>query len=81
MPAPSYAIFDGRRPLVDRYQTKRVRIGFNDIEREKLKLLPAVFETQTAPQTNKSVDDIMAPLTAPAKPAAATTDAKMPIAD
>lgn len=38
-----------------------------DIEREKLKLMPAALEP-TATQTNKSVDEIMAPLGSSAKP-------------
>ena len=38
-PAPLYAIFDGRRPLLDRHQTKCVGIGLDDIEREKLRIL------------------------------------------
>lgn len=38
------------------------------IEREKLALMPAVYDTPAKPTTTKSVDDIMAPL-APAKPA------------
>jgi hypothetical protein len=38
-PAPLYSIFDGRRPLLDRHQTKRVGIGLDDIEREKLRTL------------------------------------------
>ena len=56
-----------------------------DVEREKLKLLPATFDAPTAPAASgKSVDDIMAPLNAPAKPAkpeGSKTDAKMPLAD
>jgi chromosome segregation ATPase len=56
-----------------------------DVEREKLKLMPVVRDTPAAPATsNKSVDDILAPLTAPAKPAkpeASKTDAKVPMAD
>ncbi len=56
-----------------------------DVEREKLKLLPAAFDAPTAPAASgKSVDDIMAPLNAPAKPAkpeGSKTDAKMPLAD
>jgi chromosome segregation ATPase len=45
-----------------------------EIEREKLKLLPATLESP--PQTNsntKSVDDIMAPLTQPTKPTGGST--------
>jgi chromosome segregation ATPase len=47
-----------------------------DVEREKLKLLPAAFDTPAAssPNAGKSVDDIMAPVNgtkpAPAKPTA-----------
>ncbi|QJW97366.1 hypothetical protein [Frigoriglobus tundricola] len=56
-----------------------------DVEREKLKLLPAAFDAPVAPvASSKSVDDIMAPLNAPAKPAkpeGSKTDAKMPLAD
>jgi len=57
-----------------------------DVEREKLKLMPAVIETPAAPSSSgKSVDDIMAPLNTPAKPAAkpegSKTDTKVPLAD
>lgn len=57
-----------------------------DVEREKLKLMPSVLDTPAAPAaSSKSVDDIMAPLNAPAKPAAkpeaSKTDAKVPLAD
>jgi chromosome segregation ATPase len=42
-----------------------------EIEREKLKLLPAAFDNPAKSAAgSKSVDDIMAPLAAPAKPAA-----------
>jgi len=42
-----------------------------DVEREKLKLMPVVNDPPATPSTNgKSVDDILAPLNAPAKPAA-----------
>ena len=45
------------------------------IEREKLKLLPAALEAPTSGAATKSVDDIMAPLAAPAaKPAKANGD-------
>lgn len=41
-----------------------------DVEREKLKLMPAALEPAPAVPTNtKSVDDILAPLNKPAKPA------------
>jgi chromosome segregation ATPase len=43
-----------------------------DVEREKLKLMPAALETSSATQSNKSVDQIMAPLSSPAK----STDTK-----
>jgi DNA repair exonuclease SbcCD ATPase subunit len=56
-----------------------------DVEREKLKLMPAALEPTPAPgASGKSVDDILAPLngTAPAKPAgAAKTESKLPMAD
>ena len=47
-----------------------------EIEREKLKLMPAALENPAVKAaTNKSVDDIMAPLSAPAtKPAGNTPD-------
>jgi chromosome segregation ATPase len=41
-----------------------------DVEREKLKLMPAVLDAQPSTAATKSVDDIMAPLNAP-KPAPA----------
>jgi len=49
-----------------------------EVEREKLKLLPAAFDNPTkSAASNKSVDDIMAPL-APAKPATGgKTEAKV----
>jgi len=40
-----------------------------EVEREKLKLMPAAFDPPAPAASTKSVDDIMAPLTAPAKPA------------
>ena len=57
-----------------------------EVEREKLKLMPAALDAPAAPAASgKSVDDIMAPLTAPAKPAVkpdgSKTDAKVPLAD
>jgi DNA repair exonuclease SbcCD ATPase subunit len=56
-----------------------------DVEREKLKLMPAALEPTPAPgASGKSVDDILAPLngTTPAKPAgAAKTESKLPMAD
>jgi len=57
-----------------------------DVEREKLKLMPAAFDAPAAPAASgKSVDDIMAPLNAaPAKPATkgdTKTDAKVPLVD
>ncbi len=55
-----------------------------EVEREKLKLMPVVLDPP-APATNgKSVDDIVAPLNAPAKPATkpeTKTADKMPLAD
>jgi len=50
-----------------------------DVEREKLKLMPAALDAPAATTGTKSVDDIMAPLAAPKAPAAeskskATTD-------
>jgi len=50
-----------------------------EIEREKLRLLPAVLETPAAATSNKSVDEIIAPLTAPAKSNGGKTEATMPI--
>jgi len=48
-----------------------------DVEREKLKLMPAAIEPTPAPAaSSKSVDDIMAPLNAP-KPAAKTEAPKI----
>jgi chromosome segregation ATPase len=41
-----------------------------EIEREKLKLLPSALEPSVTTYSSKSVDDIMAPLGAPAKTAA-----------
>jgi len=53
-----------------------------EVEREKLKLMPAVHETPAAPAAGgKSVDDIMAPLNPAAKPEGTKTDTKMPKAD
>jgi chromosome segregation ATPase len=55
-----------------------------DVEREKLKLMPSALENPAPATSSKSVDDIMAPLSAPAKPAkqeGTKTDAKMPLAD
>jgi len=57
-----------------------------DVEKEKLKLMPAAMETTPVPQANtKSVDDILAPLTAaPAKPATkpeGKTEGKVPVVD
>jgi chromosome segregation ATPase len=53
-----------------------------EVEREKLKLLPAAFDAPATPATSgKSVDDIMAPLKTPAKPEGAKADSKMPMAD
>jgi hypothetical protein len=37
--APLYTMFDERRPLLDKYQTKRVGIGLGEIEREYLRIL------------------------------------------
>ena len=44
-----------------------------DVEREKLKLMPQAMEPNTPPASTKSVDDIMAPLNAPAKNATPKT--------
>jgi chromosome segregation ATPase len=68
--------------MESKYQTDDTRLGKIkediralktkiEIEREKLKLLPAALETPAKVTSTKSVDDIMAPLTsAPAKPGA-----------
>ncbi len=51
-----------------------------EVEREKLKLLPTVFDTPAKATGAKSVEDIMAPLTAPAaKPVAGQADQKVPV--
>jgi hypothetical protein len=50
-----------------------------DIEREKLKLLPSTLEPSVTTYSSKSVDDIMAPLNAPAK--TATTGEKKPVVE
>jgi len=80
------------KQMESKYQTDDTRLGKikediralrtkMEIEREKLKLLPSVLEPATVP-TTKSVDDIMAPLTAPAKPATTTkAEPKMPSAE
>ena len=57
-----------------------------EVEREKLNLMPTALDAPVAPaSSSKSVDDIMAPLNAPAKPAAkpegSKTDVKVPLAD
>jgi chromosome segregation ATPase len=52
-----------------------------EVEREKLKLLPAIFETTDKASSTKSVDDIMAPLTAQPKPTSAKPEAKMPVVE
>jgi chromosome segregation ATPase len=55
-----------------------------DVEREKLKLMPAAMEPTPAPPTsNKSVDDILAPLNGPVPTTnpAPKTNAQMPLAD
>jgi len=59
-----------------------------DVEREKLKLMPAAFDAPAAPASGgKSVDDIMAPVTGSgpaktAKPAdTSKTETKLPLAD
>lgn len=74
--------------MESKYQTDDTRLGKikediralrtkMEVEREKLKLLPAALEAPVAPAAAaKTVEDIMAPLTAPAKPAAPT---KMPV--
>jgi DNA repair exonuclease SbcCD ATPase subunit len=41
-----------------------------EVEREKLKLMPSALDNPAPAASTKSVDDIIAPLTAPAKPAA-----------
>jgi chromosome segregation ATPase len=76
--------------MESKYQTDDTRLGKIkediralktkiEIEREKLKLMPTVFETPSKATSNKSVDDIMAPLSsAPAK-SAAGAEPKMPI--
>ena len=64
--------------MENKYQTDDTRLGKIkediralktkiDIEREKLKLLPAVLDTPSPAITNKSVDDIMAPLAGPSR--------------
>jgi chromosome segregation ATPase len=76
--------------MESKYQTDDTRLGKIkediralrtkiDIEKEKLKLLPAVLDTPTRSTSNKSVDDIMAPLAAPAKPAANNGEKQMPV--
>jgi DNA repair exonuclease SbcCD ATPase subunit len=56
-----------------------------DVEREKLKLMPVAMDpTPTTPANTKSVDDILGPLNAPAKPAKPEgnkTDTKVPDVD
>jgi len=56
-----------------------------DVKREELRLMPAALDAPVAPAAStESVDDIMAPLNAPAKPAkpeGPKTDAKLPMAD
>lgn len=54
-----------------------------DVEREKLKLMPAALDAPAPAASGKSVDDIMAPLNAKpaAKPDAPKTDAQTPRAD
>jgi chromosome segregation ATPase len=55
-----------------------------DVEREKLKLMPAALDSApAAPATDtKSVDDILAPLTAqPTKPATKPEGTKVPVVD
>ncbi len=48
-----------------------------DVEREKLKLMPAAFDTPAAATSGKSVDDIMAPVTG-SKPAQTGAAPKVP---
>jgi chromosome segregation ATPase len=66
--------------MESKYQTDDTRLGKikediralrtkMEVEREKLKLLPAALEEPAQPTGNKSVDDIMAPLAAPRVPA------------
>jgi len=51
-----------------------------DIEREKLKLLPSALEPSATAYSSKSVDDIMAPLSVPAK-SPTTGEPKMPVVE
>jgi chromosome segregation ATPase len=68
--------------MESKYQTDDSRLGKikediralrtkMEVEREKLKLLPAALEDPTPASGNKSVEDIMAPLAAPTQPTAA----------
>lgn len=78
--------------MESKYQTDDTRLGKIkedirtlktkiEIEKEKLKLLPTVLDTPQKATSNKSVEDIMAPLTAaPARPAASNQGA-MPLVD
>jgi len=70
--------------MENKYQTDDTRLGKIkediralktkiEIEREKLKLLPAVLDTPSKVTSNKSVDDIMAPLTGSSTSAAEKT--------
>jgi hypothetical protein len=77
--------------MENKYQTDDTRLGKIkediralktkiEIEREKLKLLPAVFDAPSKATSNKSVEDIMAPLAGtPTKSGAANSEATMPI--
>jgi len=51
-----------------------------DVEKEKLKLMPAALDAPTSSSASKSVDDIMAPLAAP-KPAATGSKSKTTTGD
>jgi len=77
--------------MESKYQTDDTRLGKikddiralktkMEIEREKLKLLPSALDTPVI-TTTKSVDDIMAPLVTPAKPAATKVEPRMPVVE
>ena len=80
------------RQMESKYQTDDTRLARikddiralktkMEVEREKLKLLPAIFETHDKTSSTKSVEDIMAPLTAQPKPTSAKPDVKMPVVE
>jgi hypothetical protein len=52
-----------------------------DVEREKLKLMPAALDGPVSTAGTKSVDDIMAPLSAPKAAPAAGTNPKTSTGD